>query len=281
MLERWLDARDALSLRRAWTALAPVRRVVSHPHRWLTVHGAAELAGAMTGVRAEWIVDLGGQKPTYQIDRDTEGCFVDLVWDVGGPINEGWTLHERREGARGVQVLTVSCGTIEGRPEGGVATVVRVFDRDRAASVVIGSNVVATIGDVDLAPLDLYLFSQYFEMPATGEHVEMVRGFVAQLAAELDAYFDTSSLWTLTGRTAKDLTVEHTFGDGERALTIAVKRGKHPQTTAEVHGLPWGHKIELSISPQADGVSGYVVVRLPDADIDRVMARLGAIATLR
>jgi hypothetical protein len=279
MLEPWLKARDAASLRAAWTALRPVRREVTHPHRWLTVHGAARLAEVMLGERADWIVDLGGQQPSYETNRVVPECFVDHLWNVSYRCQEAWTLHERRGADGGVQVLTVSCGTVEGRPEGGVATTVRVFDRERAVSVHIGTHAVAVIGNVDLAPLDLYLVSQNFLIPDVSDHLEVARGLVAMLAAELDAHYDTSALWSRIGRARQEGSVVHTFGEGERSITVAVKGGDQAMTTT-VHGLPWGHKIELGTVRRQRDVAGYIILRLPDADIDRVVGRLGAIAPL-
>lgn len=275
MLERWLGARDAAALRRAWTALAPRRHEVSQPRRELTVHGAAQLAAAMLGERADWIVDLQGRPPEFRVDRKSDACFVDDAWDVSEPCREIWELHERRDGARGVQVVTVGCGTIEGRPEGGSSTVVRVFDRDRAASVLVSSNKVSTIGEIDLAPLDLYLYSKNFELAPASLPVEMMRGLVAQLAGELDAHYDTYMLWPCVAHDRG-----HTFAEGERSVTIVEQQSADGRVTATTRGLTWGHKLEVSLHTYRARMYGSVLVRLPDADIDRVIARLAAIATL-
>lgn len=277
MLERWLQARDADTLRAAWSALGGVRKVVAHPQRWLTVHGAALLAEAMIGERADWILELGGLDPGYAIHRDVDACFVDHVLDVRERCHEAWTLHERRRREGGVQVLTVRCGTATGRPAGGVSTVVRVFDHARAVSVLIGASTVGVIGTVDLAPLDLHLYSQNFELPGVTDHLEVARGLVAMLAAELDAHYDTSTLWSRIGRTRRDRSIVHSFGEGERSITVSARA---QAMTTEVHGLPWGHKIELGTAKREVGIGGYVVLRLPDADLDRVIARLGSVAPL-
>jgi hypothetical protein len=283
MLERWLSARDANALRSAWIALAPRRHELSHPDRTLTVHGAAQLAAAMLGERADWIVDLVRRPADVQVNRVTDACFVDDAWDVNGRCHETWELHEQRHGPVGVQVLIVGCGSVEGRPEGGSETVVRVFDRDRAASVRIGTNKVSTIGDIDLAPLDLYGFSQSFAITPTTSLLETLRGLIAQLAAELDAHYDTSPLWPSVGERKDEPTFgdgERTFGDGERSLTIRIDPRWYNKTSVTVHGLPWGHSLEVYIQTHDNRTNGYLYGRLPNADIDRILARLGAIANL-
>jgi hypothetical protein len=244
MLERWLAARDADAVRGAWAALAPVRHEITTARRQLTLHGAAQLAGAMLGERADWIVDVKGRPPAFAVDRVVDRGFVDHVWDIGGETRETWALHEQRDGLRGVQVLFVTGEALTGRPEGGGVTIVRVFDRDRAASIHVEGTTVATIGDIDLVPLDLYDFVQSFELPVARDGLAMLRSLVADL---------------------------------ERNVTITPTSYGYTITT--VHGLPWGHMLELGMANAEP--RGFVKLRLPGADIDRLLARLGAIATLR
>jgi hypothetical protein len=282
LLVAWASARDAASVRAAWTAMSPVSRAVS-PNRILTAHSAALLAESMLGERPDWIVDLGGQTPAYVVDRIVDdGSYLDGAWDMGGRCNETWSLYERRDGARGVQLINISAGTVpgEGRPEGAGATVVRIFDRDRAASVVIDSNWirgVATIGSVDLTPLELYRHVQSFELRSGTSDIETARGVIAQLASDLDAHYDTSTQWPTSGSVERAGSLVSTFAEGERSVEIIAQIYDHIRAT--VHGLPWGHQLELNI--QTNATSGYLVLRLLATDIDRVLARLGAIATLR
>lgn len=270
-IERWLSARTAGALRLAWAELAPRRRDLAR-HQ-LTLHGAARLAGALLGERADWLLAPVTAAPAFEADRVVEDCFFDAAWDNPQRCHETWCLDERRAGDRGVQLAVVSCGSAGGRPEGGSATVVRIFDRDRAASLVIETGKVATVGELDLAPLDLLRFSQAFLLPSVGDPREALRGLVALLASELDARFDTSAIWPrLAG---PDPTVER-FGDAERSLAIRHEPGTYPRTTAELHGLPWGHQLAVLFQ----GHQGYACGQLPRVDIDHVLARLAASATL-
>ena len=270
MLEPWLEARDAEAVRRAWTALAPRRHEFSNRNRCLTFQGAALLAEAMLGKRADWIVESRNRRPPeFEVARIVDASFVDGVWNVVDKCRETWSLHEQREGLRGVQVVFVEAGTVVGRPEGGGQTFVRVFDRDRAASITIDSNYVSTIGEVDLAPLDLLGFAEPFS--SSSYDVDALRGVVAQIASELDAHFDTSPQWPEVDRRRPDDDSYRVYGDGHRSVAIRVARHADPRVT--VHGLPWGHDLQLSY--------GYVRGRLPNAAIDRVIARLASISSAR
>jgi hypothetical protein len=177
MFDRWLAARDAQAVRRAWTELSPRSHALAPPGRTFTLHGAALLAGAMLGERADWIVDVLGRQPDAQTSGAVDACFLENAWDVNQPAHASWSIHEQRDGSRGVQVVIVGVGSLYGQPDGSSETVVRIFDRDRAVSVCIGSNRVATIGDVDIAPLDLLWFSESHAMDSAG--------LVAHLLAEL------------------------------------------------------------------------------------------------
>jgi hypothetical protein len=251
-------------VRSAWQSLAAQRHEVGRRGRELTLHGAAQLAGAMLGTRADWIVKPD-RPADYRYDDVSDGSFVDDAWDVTGPCRETWDLHEQRDGDRGVQLLAVTSGTIEGRPEGGGVNVVRIFDGARAASVTLSSNNVSTVGAIDLAPLDLYRAGQGFTVDAAVPEVDMLRALVAQLAGELDAHYDTSPAWP----SADGLT----FRDGERAVELR-HNNWYPRSMIAVHGLPWGHQLDIYLQ---DG-RGSLGVQLPDADIDRVFARLATIA---
>jgi hypothetical protein len=155
VFERWLTARDADAVRSAWTALAPRRHEFSRRDRTLTLHGAARLAEAMLGERADWIVNVIGRPADFQTRGVVDACFLQDARIVSERCHETWDLHEHRDKLCGVPVVMVGVGSIGGQPDGCSETVVRIFDRDRAASVRIGSNRVATIGEVDIAALDL------------------------------------------------------------------------------------------------------------------------------
>lgn len=165
MLERWLDARAADDVRTAWTALAPTRHEFSTRDRTLTMYGAARLAEAMLGKRPDWITNVYSRPTVFQSRGDVEAVFLENAWDVNQYVNESWDVYEERDGAHGVQVVMVGVGSASGQPDGSSETVVRIFDSDRAASMRIGSNIVSTIGTVDLAPLDLLRFSHSHPLP--------------------------------------------------------------------------------------------------------------------
>lgn len=150
MFERWLSARTADEVRAAWTALSPRRHELP---RTLTLHDAAKLAEAMFGERADWFVNVIGRKPEVDAAGNADAIFLDDAWDVSQYVRFTWELHEQRNDRGGVQLIVVGVGSAYGQPDGNAETVVRIFDRERAASIRIGTNKVATIGEVDLAPL--------------------------------------------------------------------------------------------------------------------------------
>lgn len=270
MIEAWLSARDAATVRAAWTALAPRRHELgSHPLRKLTLHGAARLAESMLGERPDWILDhMRLQHPDFQDGGVVEACYFDDGWNSHNRCHTTWDIWERRDGGRGLQLARIGAGSVpgEGQPAGSSITFVRVFDGDRAASIPIDTNHVSTIGDVDLGPLDLLDFWEYFYIEPAKNQLETLRGIIAQLAGEIDAHYCTSPLWPSVRAGAT------TFGDGERS--IAFQEEPH-QTTGTVHGLPWGHSLVVHIGITSQS---YVRGQLPDADIERVLARVRAIS---
>ncbi len=285
LIERWLAARDHAEVRAAWAALPSATHPWGSPHRQPTLHGAAMLADAMLGERADWLADSRQSLPPVYDDRGIrEGSCLDHAWNVNEACDAQLTIHERRDGLRGVQLITVGAGTITGRPEGGGITVVRVFDRDRAAIVPIEAwnAPVATVGEVDLAPLDLLMASRSFAL-ATGTHdVATARALIAQLAAEVDAHYDTSTLWpegpSVIGEHhwyEPDVTSSQTFVDGERAVTIVNDRTG--RLWAQAYGLPWGQRLGFYLDSR---LYGYIAMRFPAADLDRIEARIAAIGKI-
>lgn len=268
MLESWLAARDAASVRAAWAALSPRPHLIgARPDRTLTLHGAARLAEAMLGERADWIVDVT-RPPDYEVDRVVGDTYFDEIWNGPQPCHETWRLWEQRDGDRGVQLANIGAGSISGQPDGGGQVFVRVFDRDRAASIAIDTRRVSTIGDVDLAALDLLSFNAPLAIASTTTHVETLRGLLGQLGAELDAHYATSLHWPRVdgGGAGAD---RQTFGEGERAISIAHDRS-YGWILARVEGLPWGQQLDVHLG--LDGGQTYLHGRLPDAAIDRVAA---------
>lgn len=222
----------------------------------------------MLGERAEWLLDVR-RPPDYRSNAVVEASYLDGEWDIAEPCHETWALWEQRDADRGVQLVQIGAGSITGPPEGGGQVFVRVFDRDRAASVAIDTVHATTVGEVDPGPLDLLACSTYFYLEPSGqprETLETLRGIIAQLAGELDAHYDTSPSWPAVD--------ERTFGDGAHSITWVHERDRD-RFTAHVHGLPWGHALAVTLrmtSRQCD-----LAVRLPDADIGRVLERLQAI----
>ncbi|MBA2544257.1 MAG: hypothetical protein H0V17_31725 [Deltaproteobacteria bacterium] len=285
LIERWLAARDHTEIRSAWAALPSVLHPLGGPRRDLTLHGAAKLAEAMLGERTDWIVDrTQSAPPVHDVRGISEGAFLDHAWNIDEACDAQLTIHERRDGLRGVQLIMIGSGTITGRPEGGGITVVRVFDRDRAAIVPIEAwnTPVATIGEVDLAPLDLVMASRSFEIASGSHDVATARALIAQLTAEVDAHYDTSTLWP-EGPIYVDehhwyepeVTSMQTFVDGERAVTIVSDR--NGRLWAQVYGLPWGHRLGFYLDSR---LHGYIAMRFPSADLDRIEARIAAIGKL-
>ena len=267
MFEPWLSARDAVSMRDAWSRLAPKRHELPDRGRQLTLHGAAELAAAMLGERASWIVECDRTTPDYHSAGASDvGFALDDAWDMTSECSVTWDVWERP----GVQVVRIGAGSLSGPPEGGSHTVVRVYAGDRAASVVIDTNIVSTVGAVDLAPLDLLGYSGSFKLaePAT---IELARGVLAHLAAEHDAHFDTSAQWPLAGGTSRQA-----FPDGERTVAITESGGHINQIRATAEPA-WGTQIVVQINAYDGGTNGGVYLRLPTAAIDRVLARLGVL----
>ncbi len=284
LLERWLAARDHVAIRAAWEALPVVRRTLATPPRKLTLYGAAKLAGAMLGTRADWLVARHHGTPVFTVNRISDGAFLDHVWNVREPNDETLTIHEQRDGLRGVQLIMISSGTIAGRPEGGGVTAVRVFDRDRAAIVPIDAwdAEVATIGDVDLSPLDLLEVSRPFTLHAGDHDVATARALVAQLVAEVDAHDDTSTQWgegippSPADWYLPDLTSHQTFVDGSRAVSIGHDRSG--RIHAHVHGLAWGQRLMFQLEAGRDH---YFAMRFSAEVLDRIEARLAALGSLQ
>lgn len=287
LLERWLAAREPIAIRDAFDALPSTRHVVVGGNRKITLQGAAQLAGAMLGERPEWICERQLGPASYQDGGISDGgSYLDHAWRISERSQADLRIHERRDGLCGVQLISVSAGTVpgEGRPEGGGMTFVRVFAGARAVSIPIdgyGDQEVAMIGDVDLAPLDLYFRSGPVAIARHTVDVATARGLVAQLAAEFDAHYDTSTAWPegpslpVPVWYQPDMTSQQTFVSAERAVSVGVDR--HGRIDAYVHGLPWGQQLAFQLST---GDAVYVYMRLPTAELDRIEARLAALATI-
>ncbi|HEY5936238.1 MAG TPA: hypothetical protein VIU61_16420 [Kofleriaceae bacterium] len=281
----WLDARHGSTLAEAWAALAAKQVEVGAPSWRIPLHGAAQFAAAFLDWPLDRLAWLGGPDnkmpaPTFKVpgERSTARCFLELGLDRRD-CNESWTIREITERSRGIQLVTIYCHYDDGTRGGGYTTqsVVRVFDRRTrtGASLGIDARAVATIGEVDLAPLDLFELVTTFHLTSwTRYDPDGVRGIVAQLAAEIDAHFDVSTEWPSAISSRNGFTI-HRFESGPRAVElverhIANEGGVH----ATVHGLPWGHGLTLNVSDTALGTYGNVTLRLPLATGQAVFGHL-------
>ena len=177
--------------------------------------------------------------------------------------------------------------------------IVRVFDRSTRCGVSIPmySTVVYLIGELDLSPLDLFSHRQYFKLAWKEHDLDSVRGLYAQLAADLDAHFDTSSTWD--GGLTEDRVIEdreyrvralaYRYASGPYAIELDTlvdpDTAEHPRwLTATVTGLPWGHALSGRIDNTRDpvwGVEGWLDLKLPRAQLEATLARLAAITNLQ
>jgi hypothetical protein len=273
----WLDARDSETLARVWSGLDKNLVEVGAPDWDITVHGAAQLAAAVLAwpiERLAWLAlpDEEMPAPTFETKRTVERCFVELGIDLHGACYESWTIREECEGGRGVQHVSVGYahhddGTREGG--GGSKRVVRVFDRAAGigASIGIGSRSVATIGEINVAALDLFHRYQFFSVPGWKVDHDGLRGLFAQLASEVDAHFDVSTSWP-AGRGGR-------FESGTFAVELSPRHGG---LSATAHGLPWGHALSIWIDESSHG---SVELCLPLAVGQAVLARLSFVTGVR
>ncbi|MCW5801377.1 MAG: hypothetical protein KIT31_03125 [Deltaproteobacteria bacterium] len=295
-LGAWLDARDGAAVAQAWARLG-AKRVELGGDRWtITPHAAAHFAAAFLGWPLERVMWLAAGEeelppPTFATRGTVARCFLDQAVDRSEECFETWRIRELVDGARGVQHVSLEYLYDDGsrEPAGGSVTLVRVFDRARG----IGASIqtwrdVWTIGDVDLAALDLFAGEVHFRIAWKPYALDGVRGFLAQLAAELDAHYDVSATWpgTVTEHEVEGTAVRWytwRFSSGERAIEIVEHRYRDdgvPETgsiRATVHGLPWGHVLVAHLSDDAHGVEGWLKLRLPRAHGDAVRARLASI----
>ena len=94
-LERWLAARSPIEIRDAFDALPSTRQTMGGVNRKLTVHGAAQLAGAMLGERADWMVEKGLGPATYQDGGiSDDGTFLDHAWRIPGRCQTDLRIHD-------------------------------------------------------------------------------------------------------------------------------------------------------------------------------------------
>jgi hypothetical protein len=305
----WLDARDSETVLRAWETLGARRIEVAGPSRQIHPYGAALLAGSFLGCSPDrfawWATESYAQPstwpaPTYREGRAATRSFLDHELDVREDLHETWTIRDVIEGARGVQHISIDCVWGEMTREGGngrSAKVVRVFDRStqRAVSIPLYQTAVWVVGEVDVSPLDLFPRRLFFKLPWKQHDLDMVRGLFAQLTADLDAHFDTSTTWP-GGVTHEDVddNREHDYrirrrtyryASGAFAIEIDERLDLESGNTTgtmwpKVTGLTWGHevsgRVELTSEPQG-GVEGWIDLRLPGAQLDATHARLAAI----
>ncbi|MBA2540301.1 MAG: hypothetical protein H0V17_11740 [Deltaproteobacteria bacterium] len=307
----WLDARDSATVEREWATLGGRRiELGQSAPRYLAIkpEGAALLAAGFLGCSPDrfgwWATDRNRDPPwppaTFQEGRGVSRSFFDHELQVDEQdAHETFTIREVIEGTRGVQHITIDCSWGEMTREGGSGrsmTFVRVFDRStqRAVSIPLYSTGVWMVGDVDLSPLDLFAQRVEYKLAWKRHDTDAVRGFLAQLAADLDAHFDVSPSWP--GGVIEDRvieSVEYNFRTRKRVqrfesapFAIQLDENLDPDTNeggmmwATVQGLPWGHELNVRICNTDDpvwGVDGWIDFTLPRAQLEAALARTAAI----
>lgn len=312
--EGWLDARDSATVEREWMTLGAKKvQIGEWSPRTLSVRpeGVALLAAAVFGcspARFAWFATERNADPrtwpppTFEGGHVVSRTFLDHELDLRQEdCHETWHIREVIEGARGVQHITIDCSwgpmTREGG-EGRSMTIVRVFDRStsRAVSIPLWHPAVWSIGEpFDLSPLDLFAQRTNFKLPWKQYAPDSLRGFLAQLTADLDAHFDTCTTWP--GGITKDEIIddrEYNFRVRRRIYrfesapyAIELDELLDPDGKKEtgslgvkVFGLPWGHQVSARIDSPDDpvyGVGGWVDLTLPRAQLDATLARLAAV----
>lgn len=307
--EGWLDARDGDTLAREWGTLG-VRGVELgvHPRFVLGIQpeAAALLAAAWLGCSVEqfsWVIKEEGKAlperppPIFEVGREVARCFFDGELCTEADLSERWIIHEVREGARGIQFAVIDYfygqQTRDGGG-GGSATIVRLFDRNtgRGASVRLWSNEAFTIGEIDLAPLDLFAHRVSYKLPQPKLELAAIRGFVAQLTADLDAHFDTSTEWE-GGVTRDEILTSEEYNFKSRRRELVFRSGPYSIELGEnldaddpdddsamfwivVRGLPAGHEvnIRIALSHEPDfPIDGWIDFTLPLAQLEAAVAR--------
>lgn len=310
----WLDARDSETVTHEWGTLGARRIQLGQAEpRYLAIQpeGAALLAATFLGCSptafAWFATDRAADAPapTFHQRSEVSRSFVDEAHDVTeAGCFEVWTIRESVVGSRGVHHITIDCTWGEQSREGGngrSSTIVRVFDRStqRAVSIPLHSTAVWVVGEVDLSPLDLFSQRVSYKLRWTKLELAAVRGFIAQITADLDAHFDTSAEWD--GEVTRDEVLEseqYDFRTRRRELRFAsggyaIELGENldPDLADDpsgmfwvvVHGLPWGHEVNVRISLTGDepptewGVDGWIDLTLPRAQLEAAVARVAKI----
>lgn len=306
--DAWLDARDAATAVREWETL-DAKAVQITSDRSTRSDAVAVLAASFLGHppdRFKWFMAepweseqlppatsrTGGEVPRLVFDG-----VVLCDHDCGHSVE----IREVALGTRGMQHIKVDWYWGEFTREGGnggSATFVRVFDRSgrRAVSIRTHYETAWMIGDaIDLAPLDL--FEKRVELALTWKtyDVDMVRGLIAQLAAALDARFETSTTWPggmvierinevgdLRFRQRDFRYASGAFAiDVSQVVDLAVNDAG--RTSFVIEGLPMGW-LRGSLDTHEDSqfpVTGSIDLRLPRAQLDATVDRLAAIANLK
>lgn len=312
----WIDARESETLAAAWAALGAERHELAWSGAHLTGHGAARLAADLLGwpiERVAWLglrpheLETGGAPaPSFRTSRNVTLCFLEEAVTVHESCNEYWEIREVRDGARGVQLVTVGWGVEDGSRDGrgSGGTVVRIFDLDAgiAASVFVGSRKVALVSPPDRRDelvarmkraLDLVGENRTFRLPAwTSYDLGTLRTLIAALAAAIDPTFATSAGWP--GEKVAEKIVVETRGPRvvvtdwrfaaptDPAASILVREQlsspETPQLQSWAHvsvaGLPWGYELELSACAPPVGGHATLMYRLPEAARHALLAML-------
>jgi hypothetical protein len=304
----WLDARDAATAMREWETL-DAKRVQITTDRSTRSDAVAVLAASFLGSppdRFKWFMAEPWQSDQLPPATSRTGGEVPrLVFDGVVLCDHGCghsvEIREVVETTRGMHHIKVEWYWGEFTREGGNgggATFVRVFDRSskRAVSIRTYDETAWMIGDaLDLAPLDLFGERVEFKLAWKTYDVDMVRGLVAQLAADLDAHFDTSTTWS-GGMVNEQINKvgdmqfrqrDYRYASGAFAICISqfvdLAVNDSGRTSFVVEGLPMGW-LRGSLVADTDSqfaVAGSIDPRLPRALLDATLGRLARIPNLK
>lgn len=206
--DAWLDARDAATAARAWETL-DAKAFPLAIDRSTRSDAVAVLAASFLGHppdRFKWFMaEPWESEQLPPATSRTGGEVARLVFDgvvlCDHDCGHSVEIREVVEGPRGMQHIKVEWYWGEFTREGGNgggATFVRVFERSsrRAVSIRTHWETAWMIGDpIDLASLDLFEKRVDFELTWKTYDADMVRDLVAELVADLDVRFATSTTW--------------------------------------------------------------------------------------
>ncbi len=298
--DRWLAARDGRTLAREWAKLGANKIEFGTSAVSIATEGVVLLAARYLGHPPEslaWLCEWSGRhdrQPTFRNERTVTRCFLDGTLDLEGERIETWEVREVNEGTRGLQHQQIYYSFDMRDDRGSSASVLRLFDRETrsAISIPVLSNTVWMIGEpIDLSPL-LFKYRVSFSLPWNGYDLDSMRGFLARVATDLDAHFDTCATWPgglvddkrREGNlyNAPSRTRRFRFEIGDYAIdaqeeVIDYSTGQHRSLAGSVAGLPWGHQVGVTMRNAERGLEGWLDFTLPRTQVDAILARLATI----